>query len=362
MQTQHLTDREPQARDSDELQRPMTAPLPFRMDCATTHKLIGLPLSLAAHSAELTHSFDFVQTSPLKHAASPQPESLPSIHACPDHPFDLATTYSRTLFCHASVLDSAQGTRPYLMPCHCTLPPTFHHSLSHLETPIRCCAILLDSSPPILNVPRISHIISSILTQEGQILNPPGGVRVVRALSSESDSVTHSTSPRVRTALMSSTTVACDTNATNSPSSLLHPHRSPRPCFLAAATPCPSRPFPCLPIASPCSPQTMPTSPLLPGAHHKSAPPWLLSAVCHARRAQHLTHRPSLVDTFSSGHLAVLGFIHSVLICFHLSFFSLDLLPHSLANRCCQFYILSNNNAGEKKWTQALLSVRTILL
>ena len=28
-------------------------------------------------------------------------------------------------------------------------------------------------------------------------------------------------------------------------------------------------------------------------------------------------------------------------------------------NRCCQFYILSNNNAGGKKWTQALLSVRT---
>ena len=129
MQTQHLTDREPQACDSDELQWLMTTPLPFQTDCATTHKLIGLPLSLAAHGAELTHSFDFVQTSPSKHAASPQPESLPSVHACPDHPFNLATTHSRALFCHASVLNSAQGTRPVsnATPLHTSsnLPPFF---------------------------------------------------------------------------------------------------------------------------------------------------------------------------------------------------------------------------------------------
>ena len=48
-------------------------------------------------------------------------------------------------------------------------------------------------------------------------------------LSSESDSVTHSASPRARTALASSATAARDDNATNSPSSSLHPHRSPRP-------------------------------------------------------------------------------------------------------------------------------------
>ena len=87
---------------------------------------------------------------------------------------------------------------PSLMLHHCTLPPTFCHSLSRLGTPIRRRAILLDSSPPISTAPRISHIISSVLTQEGQILNPPGGVRVVRALSSESDSVTHSASPQAR--------------------------------------------------------------------------------------------------------------------------------------------------------------------
>ena len=47
--------------------------------------------------------------------------------------------------------------------------------------------------------------------------------------------------------------------------------------------------------------------------------------MCHAHRARHLAHRPSLADTFSPGHLAVLGFIHSVLVCFHHSFFILDL-------------------------------------
>ena len=162
---------------------------------------------------------------------------------------------------------------PSLMLRHCTLPPTFHHSLSCLGMPTRCCAILLDSSPPVLPAPCISHIISSVLTQEGQILNPPGGVRVVRALSSESDLMTHSASPRAWTAVASSATVAHDTNATNSTLSLLHPHRSPRPCFLTAATPHPPCPFPRLLIASPRSPQTMPTSPLLPGVRHKSAPP-----------------------------------------------------------------------------------------
>ena len=69
-------------------------------------------------------------------------------------------------------------------------------------------------------------------------------VRVVRALSSESDSVTHSASPRARTALASSATAARDDNATNSPSSSLHHHRSPCSCFLAAAAPRPPRPFP----------------------------------------------------------------------------------------------------------------------
>ena len=71
--------------------------------------------------------------------------------------------------------------------------------------------------------------IMTVLTQAGQILNPPGGVRVVRALSSESDSVTHSANPRARTALASSATAARDTNATNSPLFSLHPHRSPHP-------------------------------------------------------------------------------------------------------------------------------------
>ena len=95
----------------------------------TTYKSIDLPLSLAAHSVEPTHSFDFVQTRPLKHATSPQPESLSSVCACRDHPFDLATAHSCTLFCHASVLDSAQGTHPVsnAVPLHTSsnLPPFF---------------------------------------------------------------------------------------------------------------------------------------------------------------------------------------------------------------------------------------------
>ena len=60
-------------------------------------------------------------------------------------------------------------------------------------------------------------------------------VRVVRALSSESDLVTHSASPRAQTALALSATAACDDNATNSPSSSLHPHRSPHPSSLSSS-------------------------------------------------------------------------------------------------------------------------------
>ena len=54
-------------------------------------------------------------------------------------------------------------------------------------------------------------------------------VRVDRALSSESNLVTHSVSPRARTVLAMSATVARDANATNSHSSLALP-LLPHPC------------------------------------------------------------------------------------------------------------------------------------
>ena len=116
--------------------------------------------------------------------------------------------------------------------------------------------------------------------QEGMAIPLLESVRVVQALSSESDSMTHSMSPWAQTALMLSVTAARDANATNLPSSSLHPHCLPCPCFLTAAAPHPPCPFPRSPIASSCSPQTMPTSPLLSGVcHHSSCQPHVMHVV-----------------------------------------------------------------------------------
>ena len=76
------------------------------------------------------------------------------------------------------------------------------------------------------------------------------------------------------------------------------------------------------PSASPRSPQIQPTSALLPSARHKLAPPSLLSAACHASRARHLVHRPSLATI----HLTVSClWTYSLPFCmFYFSFLVLD--------------------------------------
>jgi hypothetical protein len=139
-------------------------------------------------------------------------------------------------------------------------------------------------------------------------------VRVVRALSSESDSVTHSASPRARTALASSATAACDDNATNLPSSSLHPHRSPRPSSSSSS------------LVSPLS-SFADRKPPLASKHVKRRPCSLVCAISARHdsscqpRVMHVVLDTSLVvprsrTQVSLGHLAVYGHIRSPSVCF----------------------------------------------
>ena len=106
-------------------------------------------------------------------------------------------------------------------------------------------------------------------------------------------------------------------------------------------------------------PANMLTSPLLPGSR-KPAPPSLLSAACHAHRAQHLVCRPTLGTICFAGHLTILGLIHTLrmfsvsLFCLRLvaPFFSpplvsfviglrLSLLPSALRSLSCLDVVFS---------------------
>ena len=90
------------------------------MDCATTHKSIGLPQSLETHTT------------------SPQSESCPSTCVLLDHPPDSVSTLSRALLHHAPALISSVTT----LHTPANLPPFFispwnadstsHHPPQHL--------------------------------------------------------------------------------------------------------------------------------------------------------------------------------------------------------------------------------------
>ena len=86
-------------------------------------------------------------------------------------------------------------------------------------------------------------------------------------------------------------------------------------------------PSPRSPPSSSRSPQTLPTSPLLPDARHKLAPPSLLSAACHARRAQHLDHRSTLGDHMLRQTFGRFRAYSHTLRMFSVSLFRLRLAP-----------------------------------
>ena len=167
---------------------------------------------------------------------------------------------------------------------------------------------------------RLQHIVavSSISTT---IIFPPTSlfdrtVRVVRALSSESDSVTHSVNPRARTALASSATAARDTNATNLPSSSLHhiarlaPASSPPPHlvllvpFLVRRLQVPAR-------LKPCRRHLCSLVRATSLRHHSSCQPRVMHAVLDTSLVV-----PRLRTQVSLGHLAVYGHIRSPSVCF----------------------------------------------
>ena len=138
--------------------------------------------------------------------------------------------------------------------------------------------------------------------------------------------MTHSTSPQARTALASSTTAARDDNATNSPSSSLHPHRSPCPSSLSSS------------LISPLS-SFADRKPPLASKHVNIAPaPWCAPQV-HATIApvsrvsctscSTPRHRLSLVDTHSLGHLNYLWTYSFPLRMFSFTIFILDLSHRS---------------------------------
>ena len=136
--------------------------------------------------------------------------------------------------CGQSIAAYMSCTLPYLVPvsctrdCACDMTKKRHMTNSN---------VFVDLFQPLFQ-PILPLLLKDNHPKSGKgeqyscaSLSSPSwvSVRVVRALSSESDLVTHSTSPQAQTALASSVTAARDDNATNSPSSSLHPHHSPRP-------------------------------------------------------------------------------------------------------------------------------------